>query len=56
MNLITNFHIQVLDFGAWRDGVPEADRGRRIVVNTEGEEVLETNESTIGADIIPDDQ
>ena len=56
MNLIINFHIQVLDFGAWRDGVPEADRGRRIVVNTEGEEVLETNESAIDVEVIPDDQ
>lgn len=31
--------LQVLDFGASRDGVPEYDRGRRIVVNSVGEEI-----------------
>ena len=29
---------QVLDFGASRDGVPADQRGRRIVVNTKGQE------------------
>lgn len=29
----------MLDFGASRDGVPEQDRGRRIVVDHEGVEV-----------------
>ena len=31
--------VQVLDFGASRDGVPECDRGRRIVVNSDGLEI-----------------
>jgi len=31
--------IEVLDFGAARDGVPEDQRGRRIVVNSKGIEV-----------------
>lgn len=30
---------QVLDFGAVRDGVPEANRGRRIVVDHKGREI-----------------
>jgi hypothetical protein len=32
-----------LDFGAARDGVPESDRGRRIVVDLEGNEVSEND-------------
>ncbi|KAL1297186.1 hypothetical protein AAFC00_004758 [Neodothiora populina] len=32
-------YIEVLDFGAVRDGVPEAKRGRRIVVDHRGREV-----------------
>jgi F-box and WD-40 domain protein CDC4 len=28
--------LQVLDFGAARDGVPESKRGRRIVVDADG--------------------
>ncbi|KAH7135832.1 WD40-repeat-containing domain protein [Dendryphion nanum] len=31
-------YIEVLDFGASRDGVPADQRGRRIVVNTKGQE------------------
>ncbi|KAF3923781.1 hypothetical protein AA313_de0204935 [Arthrobotrys entomopaga] len=31
--------IEVLDFGAARDGVSEDQRGRRIVVNSKGVEV-----------------
>lgn len=30
---------QVLDFGAARDGVPESQRGRRIVVDGRGREI-----------------
>jgi len=37
-------YIEVLDFGAARDGIPEDKRGRRIVVNAEGKEVDETND------------
>lgn len=29
----------MLDFGAVRDGVPEEDRGRRIVVDFKGREI-----------------
>ncbi|ERF70975.1 hypothetical protein EPUS_09046 [Endocarpon pusillum Z07020] len=32
-------HIEVLDFGAARDGVPESKRGQRIVVDAEGIEI-----------------
>ncbi|PNS16636.1 hypothetical protein CAC42_4600 [Sphaceloma murrayae] len=32
-------YIEVLDFGASRDGVPAADRGRRIVVDSRGREI-----------------
>lgn len=31
-------YIEVLDFGASRDGIPADQRGRRIVVNTKGQE------------------
>ncbi len=31
--------IQVLDFGASRDGVALSERGRRIVVNNRGQEI-----------------
>ncbi|KAI5777477.1 WD40-repeat-containing domain protein [Geopyxis carbonaria] len=34
-------YIEVLDFGAARDGVPEEKRGHRIVVDLEGREVFE---------------
>jgi F-box and WD-40 domain protein CDC4 len=34
-------YIEVLDFGAARDGVPEDQRGRRIVVDLEGNELPE---------------
>ena len=39
-NLIAHLS-QVLDFGAARDGVPTEKRGRRIVVDGNGEEVPE---------------
>lgn len=35
---------QVLDFGAAWDRVPDGDRGRRIVVDTDGEEISEAEE------------
>lgn len=31
--------LQVLDFGAARDGVPESKRGHRIVVDPRGREI-----------------
>jgi len=39
--MLTRVSSQVLDFGASRDGVPLADRGRRIVVDSKGREVHE---------------
>ena len=33
--------LQVLDFGAARDGVSEANRGRRVVVDARGHELRE---------------
>lgn len=37
-------YIEVLDFGASRDGVPKADLGRRIVVDAKGREVMDVEE------------
>ncbi|MCJ1393241.1 SCF ubiquitin ligase complex subunit cdc4 [Xylographa bjoerkii] len=37
-------YIEVLDFGAPVDGMPEMKRGKRIVVNVDGTELNETNE------------
>lgn len=37
--LITSNSLQVLDFGAARDGIPEPKRGQRIVVDAEGVEI-----------------
>ncbi|KAF7594338.1 SCF ubiquitin ligase complex subunit cdc4 [Aspergillus hancockii] len=37
-------YIEVLDFGASRDGIPEDQLGRRIVVNRWGQEVSESDE------------
>lgn len=46
--------LQVLDFGASRDGVPEHKRGRRIVVNTDGREIFDANDNTADAEIVAD--
>ncbi|KAI4163143.1 MAG: hypothetical protein LQ342_003271 [Letrouitia transgressa] len=40
-------YIEVLDFGAARDGVPESKRGRRIVVDIDGKEVSDPLDATI---------
>ncbi|KAL4779309.1 WD40-repeat-containing domain protein [Aspergillus varians] len=37
-------YIEVLDFGASRDGLPDDQLGRRIVVNRTGQEVSDTDE------------
>lgn len=37
--------LQVLDFGAARDGVPEEKRGRRIVVDLHGREAPDGNDT-----------
>lgn len=33
--------LQVLDFGAARDGIPDTRRGRRVVVDARGNEIQE---------------
>jgi len=44
-------YIEVLDFGASRDGVPAEQRGRRIVVNSKGHEIEDVTDSdTMDAD------
>ncbi|KAI9741346.1 MAG: SCF ubiquitin ligase complex subunit cdc4 [Cirrosporium novae-zelandiae] len=43
-------YIEVLDFGASRDGTPEYNRGRRITVNTVGREISDTVESIVDLD------
>jgi len=44
----------VLDFGAARDGVPEYKRGRRTVVNADGQEVADPHDNTVDMDVIDD--
>ena len=46
---------QVLDFGASRDGVPDYKRGRRIVVNTEGQEVSDLHDTAVDLDVVADE-
>ena len=50
----TNKIFQVLDYGACRDGVPEQKRGRRILVDTEGCEIINSTESNHEADFLDD--
>lgn len=40
-------YIEVLDFGASRDGVPADQRGRRIVVNSKGHEIEDVTETEV---------
>ncbi|CAN9086539.1 unnamed protein product [Alternaria alternata] len=40
-------YIEVLDFGASRDGVPADQRGRRIVVNARGHEIEDVSEGEL---------
>jgi F-box and WD-40 domain protein CDC4 len=42
--------LQVLDFGAARDGVPASERGRRIVVNVRGQEVDDVDAASMDGD------
>lgn len=53
--LLANEGVQVLDFGAGRDGVPPSKRGRRIVVNQEGEETFDPHDTSADAEIVVDD-
>ena len=43
--------LQVLDFGASRDGVPEDQRGRRILVNDSGQEIVDPHNSPADAQV-----
>ncbi|KAL9127091.1 MAG: hypothetical protein Q9217_003966 [Psora testacea] len=47
--------IEVLDFGACRDGVPEHKRGRRILVDVEGREILDHHDPNLDVDLMGDD-
>lgn len=49
------FSGQVLDFGALRDGVPEAKRGRRIVVNVEGRETYDLHDGNQEVEVAAED-
>ncbi|KAI4196005.1 MAG: hypothetical protein LQ350_006837 [Teloschistes chrysophthalmus] len=40
-------YIEVLDFGAARDGVPESQRGHRIVVDAHGQETVDPHEAAL---------
>ncbi|KAK4697129.1 F-box and WD-40 domain protein CDC4, partial [Lecanoromycetidae sp. Uapishka_2] len=48
-------YIEVLDFGASRDGVSASKRGKRIVVNTEGQEVSDPHDASTDADLMAED-
>lgn len=48
--ILTCNNRQVLDFGAFRDGVPPSKRGRRIVVNAEGQEALDPHDTNMEDD------
>lgn len=43
-------YIEVLDFGAARDGVPESQRGHRIVVDAYGYEMVDTHDIAVDID------
>lgn len=47
MDAFTNVPFQVLDFGAARDGIPDKDRGRRLVVDENGKSVDPDEDETI---------
>ncbi|CAK4034047.1 Cell division control 4 [Lecanosticta acicola] len=40
-------YIEVLDFGAARDGVPESKRGRRVVVDIRGKEIEDVDHAAL---------
>jgi F-box and WD-40 domain protein CDC4 len=41
---------KVLDFGAARDGVPRSRRGKRIVVDADGMEMINEDDRFMGLD------
>ncbi|KAI4208420.1 MAG: hypothetical protein LQ348_000186 [Seirophora lacunosa] len=48
-------YIEVLDFGAARDGVPESQRGHRIVVDVYGNEMVDNHDIAIDVDAMAED-
>lgn len=46
---------QVLDFGAARDGVPESQRGHRIVVDVHGNEMVDSHDIAIDVDAMAEE-
>ncbi|KAL9594366.1 MAG: hypothetical protein Q9179_005429 [Wetmoreana sp. 5 TL-2023] len=49
-------YIEVLDFGAARDGVPESQRGHRIVVDASGQETVDPHDvAVVDVDAMADD-
>ncbi|KAL8942261.1 MAG: hypothetical protein Q9211_001463 [Gyalolechia sp. 1 TL-2023] len=48
-------YIEVLDFGAARDGVPESQRGHRIVVDAYGHETIDTHDIAVDMDGMVDE-
>lgn len=44
--------LQVLDFGAFRDGILDEDRGRRIVVDCRGREIEDVEISATDPNVI----
>ncbi|KAL6717508.1 SCF ubiquitin ligase complex subunit cdc4 [Lecanora helva] len=48
-------YIEVLDFGASRDGFPKHKRGKRIVVNADGKEVSDPHTSPAEIEIVGED-
>ncbi|KAL8748242.1 MAG: hypothetical protein Q9184_007473 [Pyrenodesmia sp. 2 TL-2023] len=48
-------YIEVLDFGAARDGVPESQRGHRIVVDPLGNEMVDNHDIAIDVDAMAEE-
>ncbi|KAL8723073.1 MAG: hypothetical protein Q9225_000544 [Loekoesia sp. 1 TL-2023] len=48
-------YIEVLDFGAARDGVPESQRGHRIVVDAYGHEMIDTHDIAVDVDAMAEE-
>ncbi|KAL8653203.1 MAG: hypothetical protein Q9210_002245 [Variospora velana] len=48
-------YIEVLDFGAARDGIPESQRGHRIVVDVYGNEMVDNHDIAIDVDAMAED-
>lgn len=46
---------QVLDFGAARDGVPQSQRGHRIVVDVYGNEMVDKHDIAVDIDAMAEE-